>query len=207
VVTTGVVVVATAAVVVTVALPATPPEDAHALTGQARAPAATRASAAARRPLLLVQGRPGVATSSVVPISVGISTTVRDPCVSRTEERYPERRPCLHFCSTIGRYGRHGNYVGFRAGALWVLPALLGPVRERRRPPRLLRARNHAYRVHRLEALGALLDLELDPYIRSGASMPSRSSPFSSTAAVSAHSASLEDLVFGSGAPSTGQFS
>jgi hypothetical protein len=124
--TAAVVVVASAGVVVAGALaPATPPGDAQALTGQATTLAATRASAAARRRLPLVQGRPAVATFRVVLISVGISTTVRGPCARRTEERYPESWPCLLFRGTTGRYGRHGNYVGFCRSPLWVLPALL----------------------------------------------------------------------------------
>jgi hypothetical protein len=121
------VVVATAAVVVTGPLaPEAPPgDDANELTGQASTLTATSASPAAPRRLPLVQGRPAVATFPVVLISVGNSTTVRGPCTRRTEERYPESWPCLLFRGTTGRYGRHGNYVGFCRSPLWVLPALL----------------------------------------------------------------------------------
>jgi hypothetical protein len=127
VVTAAVVVVATAAVVVTGPLaPEAPPgDDANELTGQASTLTATSASPAAPRRLPLVQGRPAVATFPVVLISVGNSTTVRGPCTRRTEERYPESWPCLLFRGTTGRYGRHGNYVGFCRSPLWVLPALL----------------------------------------------------------------------------------
>jgi hypothetical protein len=124
VVRAAVVVVATAAVVVTGALaPEAPPgDDANELTGQASTLTATSASAAAPRRLPLVQGRPAVATFPVVLISVGNSTTVRGPCTRRTEERYPESRPCLLFRGTTGRYGRHGNYAGFCRSPVWVLP-------------------------------------------------------------------------------------
>jgi len=155
--TAAVVVVASAGVVVAGAsAAATPPGDAQALTGQATTLAATRASAAARRRLPLVQDRPAVATFRVVLISVGISTTVRGPCARRTEERYPESWPCLLFRGTTGRYGRDGNYLGFCGQPSFGYSLCY------KGPPRLLRAHGHADHVHGLEALGALLNLELD---------------------------------------------
>ncbi len=132
--------------------PATGPGDADAMVGQVRMVTARRASAAARRPNPLVQGRSAVATSRIVLISVGISTTVRGPCARRTQERYPESWPCLLFGGTTGRCGRDGNYVVFVGGHLGTLPGSQSRYL-------LLRMDRHAYHVHGLEALRALLNL------------------------------------------------